>query len=197
MSEPKPNSESVTEIPTTPGPHTYDDYAALPDDGQRWEMFDGWLVSSPSPTYGHQDISALLHHELLKALYETGLARVVAAPMDVVLAENVVLEPDLVVLRNERLHLITRRGIEGPPDLVVEILSSTRSRDWNEKRALYSRFGVPEYWIVDPDAETVHLLRPENGTLTEIERVEKPGTITSPQFPRLAIPTSKIFVPLP
>lgn len=195
MSEPKPNSDSEA-IPSSPGPHTYADYERLPDDGQRWEMFDGWFVSSPSPTYGHQDVSALLHHELMNALYDTGIARVVAAPMDVVLAENVVLEPDLVVVRRERLHLITRRGIEGPPDLVVEILSSTRSRDWKEKRALYARFGVPEYWIVDPDAETVHLLRLENGALAEVGRVEKPGTITSPQFPDLAIPTSRIFVPL-
>ncbi len=178
------------------GPYPSDDFAKTPDDGQRWELLDGRLVASPSPTYPHQSVSARLHYELMKALTESGVAEVLAAPMDVVLSERVVLEPDLLVLRSGRKDLITRRGIEGAPDLVVEILSdSTKRRDLNEKRELYGRFGVPEYWVVDPDAQTVEQYRRDGGEHVPVRLFGSADTLVSGEFPEIVIPLARVFPP--
>src|SRR5215218_781849 len=133
-------------------PLTAEDLAALPDDGNRYEIIGGQPIVSPSPTYRHQRISFKLTSVLDAYLSVSGNAQAVAAPMDVHLSQNDVVQPDLLVVLDARAEIIQDRGVMGPPDLVIEILSpSSISNDFLRKSKLYERFGVREYWIVNPE----------------------------------------------
>ena len=136
---------------TLPRHLTYDDYRRIPDDGQRYEILDGEVYVNPSPTLAHQHASAALYLELARAVSDD--ARVYYAPIDVILGEHDVVQPDLVVVATSQL---TRRGIEGPPRIVVEIVSSGRPDfDRRIKARRYASFGVPVYWLVAPSTRRV------------------------------------------
>ena len=140
---------------------SYAEFARLPDDGNRYEVIDGKLYVSPSPRLDHQEIVGSLLGRLLPFVREHGRGKVYPGPVDVLFAEGDYLAPDLVFLSTEHLHYRSGRGIEGPPDLVVEVLSpGTAVRDRNLKRERYVLYGVPEYWIVDVDARRVEVYRP-------------------------------------
>jgi Uma2 family endonuclease len=139
---------------------TYDDYAALPEDGRRYELYEGELIVTPAPRPRHQSVLGNLHLLTAEHVRQHGLGEVYLSPIDVILSRITVLQPDLVYLDTARLGLVTERAIEGAPTLVVEVLSpSTDARDRSNKQALYARHGVPYYWIVDPAAQTVQALR--------------------------------------
>ena len=146
------------------GRWTYADYAALPDDGNRYEIIAGVLYMTPAPGTGHQSISARVVTFLVTHVEFAGLGRVFAAPVDVELAPDTVVQPDIVVVLSANLHRITPSRIIGAPDLVVEILSpGTAGYDRREKQDAYARSGVGEYWVVDPGAQTVELLTLDQG----------------------------------
>jgi Uma2 family endonuclease len=146
------------------GRWTYADYAALPDDGNRYEIIAGVLYTTPAPGAGHQSVSARLVTFLVTHVEFAGLGRVFAAPVDVELAPDTVVQPDIVVILSANLDRITPSRIIGAPDLVVEILSpGTAGYDRREKQDAYARAGVGEYWIVDPGAQTVELLTLNKG----------------------------------
>jgi len=146
------------------GRWTYADYAALPDDGNRYEIIAGVLYTTPAPGAGHQSVSARLVTFLVTHVEFAGLGRVFAAPVDVELAPDTVVQPDIVVILSANLDRITPSRIIGAPDLVVEILSpGTAGYDRREKQDAYARSGVGEYWIVDPGAQTVELLTLDQG----------------------------------
>src|ERR1700694_2230960 len=133
---------------------TYQDYAALPDDGKRYEIHDGELCEMAAPTPPHQIVSANLFTILRAHVSARGLGLVLYTPLDVILSdvpsETTILQPDIIFLDSERRGLISGRAIEGPPTLAVEILSpSTAHLDRTRKRELYARYGVPYYWLVD------------------------------------------------
>ena len=141
----------------------------------RWELIHGVAYDmTPAPSFEHQELSSKLHlgigNALAGRLHEGGApCRVLAAPLDVFL-DDAVVQPDLVVLCDPAK--VSRRGIEGPPDLVVEILSPrTAAKDLNRKWWLYEEAGVPEYLIVDPDERVGRLLRRVNGLYVEAARV--------------------------
>jgi Uma2 family endonuclease len=140
---------------------TYEEFARLPDDGNRYEVIAGELYVTPGPETPHQVVSSRFHIELgIFTTRQHKLGEVLYAPVDVLFGEGDYLEPDMVVLLNEHRHYRTRRGIEGPPDLVIEILSpSTASQDRGIKRERYAHFGVPEYWIIDPERRRVEVYR--------------------------------------
>jgi Uma2 family endonuclease len=139
---------------------TYDDYAALPDDGSRYELYEGELIMMPSPRPRHQVVIGNLYMLMAEHVSGHGLGQVYLSPIDVILSRITVLQPDLVHIERVRLGIVTERAIEGAPTLVVEVLSpSTDARDRGVKQALYARYGVPFYWIVDPEARTVQALR--------------------------------------
>jgi len=160
--------EYETEAPLAPrghpGPYRAADYLALPDE-PRCELVYGSLVVTPAPTVRHQKVSARLAQLLLAHADRTGdLA--LYAPVDVVLADHTVVQPDLVYVRAARAGIVRDR-VEGAPDLVVEILSpATARRDLGEKLRLYAEAGVAEYWLVDPDARTFELLVLRDGVYT-------------------------------
>lgn len=128
---------------------TYEDYAGMQDDGIRYELAAGKLEAmSPPPGLEHQ----LVLQELLDAIKETCRSEymIFIAPVDVILSSTEVRQPDLIMLHKSRMSLLSKRGIEGPPDLVAEVLSpSSVKRDREDKRRSYAHYGVPEYWIID------------------------------------------------
>jgi Uma2 family endonuclease len=135
---------------------TYRDYAALPDDGRRHEIHEGELSVTPAPNPRHQDIVLNVATVLRAHVAEHGLGKVFVAPVDVILSDTTIVQPDVVYVATDRLALISGRGIEGAPTLVLEVLSpATASNDRHTKMQLYARHGVPWYWIVDPDARTL------------------------------------------
>lgn len=129
------------------GPFTYDDYAAI-DDGQRYELFHGNLeLMSPAPSPVHQVVIGCLFERLKNSCFSDYL--ILGSPVDVILSTKEIRQPDLVAVHRSRLHIITERAIEGPPDLAAEVVSpSSAKRDRQQKLWSYARYGIPEYWIV-------------------------------------------------
>ena len=132
---------------------TYQDYRSWPDD-ERWEIIEGeaWCMT-PAPTTKHQGILIRLSSRIESHFFGKK-CRPFAAPTDVVLDDFNIVQPDILIVCDE--NKITEANIQGAPDLVVEILSpSTGLKDRREKRAIYERFGVREYLLIDPVAELV------------------------------------------
>ena len=138
---------------------TWQDVQQLPDDGKRREAIEGELYVTPAPSFRHQRISQRLEQALLELLERPGHGLVVHAPIGVAFpstSEGV--QPDIVCVSGARRGVICDEGIRGAPDLVIEILSPTTAhRDRGVKRKLYERQGVEQYWIVDPDTESVEI----------------------------------------
>lgn len=142
----------------------YSDYMQLPED-KRYEILDGDLCMVPAPGIKHQTVGLKLKTVLFAHIAEKRLGRLLDAPCDVVLSDEDVVQPDIIFIRKERSGIIGEQNVRGAPDLVVEILSTaTRGRDLEVKRKIYAAYGVPEYWIVDPEAESIEILvRSEKG----------------------------------
>jgi Uma2 family endonuclease len=150
------------------GTWSYADLATLPDDGTRYEIIDGELYEMPAPLFAHAAaIMALI--ELLLPLVKGLGGRLLTAPLDVFFAGADPVQPDLVVLLPGSRARPVRRGVEGPPDLLIEVLSpSNRSHDQVRKRALYAQAGVREYWIIDPDAATIEIIGADGETVQRV-----------------------------
>lgn len=160
--------------PTTTGyTWTYDEYARLPDDGARYEVLDGEVLVTPSPSPTHQHV--LLNLAIaLRGFVEREQLGVVLPDVDLLFVEGQFLRPDLVFVPGPARPGITSRGVERVPGLVVEILSpSSGSSDRVKKPRRYMDFGVPEYWVADPAERVVWVWRCAAGA-TEAERVEGP-----------------------
>jgi Uma2 family endonuclease len=178
---------------------TYSDLVALPEDQLRHELIDGEHFVSPSPNTGHQTISLNLVRLLLPYLDQHRPGELLYAPFDVKLSLFTVLVPDLVYFTAERFaRVVNEKHATAAPDLVVEILSpGTRRRDKGRKRAVYEREGVSEYWIVDPEARSITVLRRPgaDGGLTDVTvlNLAKDEMLASPLFPGLTIPLRGVF----
>ena len=178
------------------GAFTYEMYAALPEDGNRYEIVDGSLeLLSPGPTPSHQSIGTELHaclRQTCKLDYFIFLA-----PLDVILSATDVRQPDLVMVHRSRASIVTSRGIEGPPDLAAEVLSpGSRKRDKVGKMATYAKYAVPEYWIIDPAAMTLEQygLR---GNRYELENVfEGEDAVSSERLPCVGFHVAELFAEL-
>jgi len=173
---------------------TYEEYAALPDDGRRYQILDGDLEVTPAPPSAHQRVSRNLEFALVLHTRDRRLGAVYDAPIDVILGRNTIVQPDILYLSRARLGLVSKRGIEGAPDLVIEILSpSSEAVDRTRKLQLYARAGVNEYWIVDPDAETVEVHVSAGAAFTPAVRFARGDTLCSPLLPDLELPINEIF----
>lgn len=145
---------------------TVDDWYSLPESADRYELHEGMLVMAPPPDGHHQDLSAVLHFALLRFAMDHG-GWAVASPMGVALSSIHGYEPDVLYLRPVSMAKRRKRGIEGAPDLVVEILSpGTRRYDLRQKLPAYLELGVEEVWIVDPKAKTISVHRKDEVTAT-------------------------------
>jgi Uma2 family endonuclease len=172
---------------------TYEDYCVLPQDFNRHEVTEGDHVVTPPPTPRHQQISINLAAILALHIRCHDLGRLLIAPVDVLFAPTSVVQPDLLFINKERLHLITETNIQGAPHLVVEILSSpTAAIDRGGKMALYAKYGVPHYWIVDSDRLTLEMYELEGRSYRLAAQFEKDDRAQSPLFPGLVIPIAEL-----
>ena len=188
----------VTPADWVPGPPqgswTYDDYAALPDDGQRYEIVNGVLIMAPAPTPEHQDIVGMISHYLLVHVKLAGLGRIFPGPVDVELGLKQVFQPDVVVILNAHLDRIASKKIIGAPDLMVEIASpSTATYDRLTKYEKYAQAGVPEYWIVKPTSRTVEVMVLENGEYRSLGLFSGQATLPSRVVPGLPVHVEQFF----
>ena len=176
-----------------PGSSTYQDLLNTPDDGKRYEVLEGDLIVSPSPRIKHQQISWKLA-ELLNLAVRAGHGMAVAAPLDVVLADSDVVEPDLLFIARDHMAIVTEDNIQGAPDLVVEIISEgSRRRDVLTKRAVYERYGVRFYWLVDPEEETVRVFALQNGAYGEPVTLKADQQLGCPLFPGITGDVAQLF----
>lgn len=167
---------------------TYRDYLLLPDDGKRYEILDGDLYMTPAPVPRHQLIAIRLAHLMMTYLDSHPIGTLLTAPCDVLFSETDIAQPDLLFIRKGGAAQIAEKNIQGPPDLVVEILSpGTAARDRELKRKRYEHFQVSEYWLVDPTLNTVEILRLESSRYRHVHLVQQSDHLTSPLFPDLTI----------
>jgi Uma2 family endonuclease len=140
--------------------YTADYLWETPDDGNRYEVIDGELYVTPPPVWMHQYGIGRLFWLLADWIFPRGLGKTVTAPVGVVLDAGTGVEPDLVYVARQREAIISERGIEGAPDLVVEALSpSTERRDRGVKLERYARAGIPHYWLLDPRSRVLEPYR--------------------------------------
>jgi len=177
---------------------TYDDLVAMFPEGDRLrhELIAGEHFVTPSPTNRHQELSMRLTLSIgvhLEGHSEQG--KLYAAPFDVVMTPYDVVEPDLLVVLGDQLHILTEANVKGAPGLVVEILSpGTRKRDQTLKRQLFDREGVREYWMVDPDRNQVIVLRrAADGSFPLAATLDANETLTTPLLPGWGLALGQLF----
>src|SRR5437870_9070102 len=172
---------------------TYEDYCVLPQDFNRHEIIEGDHMMTPSPTFRHQRILKNLQFVVEGHIRSRDLGTLLPAPMDVLFAPTSVVQPDLLFIKQERLHIVTETNIQGAPDLVVEVLSSsTAAIDRGGKMALYAKYGVPHYWIADSDRLTLEMYELEGEKYRLAAQFGKVDRAQSPLFPGLVIPVAEL-----
>lgn len=142
------------------GVWTYEEYMKLPVENTCYEVIAGDLYITPTPPILHQALAGPFLAALSQAEEKHQLGLIIPGPIDVLFGQRDFIEPDIVFIRVDRQEIMTDRGIEGPPDLIVEFVApDTAERDRGLKRERYAYFGVPEYWVVDGEARTVEIYR--------------------------------------
>lgn len=175
---------------------TYEDYCRLPDDLNRYELFEGVLVVAPSPNRAHQTAVSSLHLILGRHVRDQRLGMVWVAPYDVLLNDNTIVQPDLLFVAQDRLHIAELRYVRGAPDLVIEVLSpGTPQREREAKRDLYARYGVPHYWEFDPDRRTAEAYLLLGGSYSLVRSAQGSESFSASPFPDLMIPLHEIWEP--
>jgi Uma2 family endonuclease len=174
--------------------YTYQDYLSLPEDGKRYELINGELIMSAAPNLFHQDVSGNIYYNLRKYIEQNPFGKIYDAPVDVVLSETNVVQPDIIFISNENKHLLAETHIAGAPDLVIEILSpGTAYYDLIEKKELYAVSGVHEYWIVDPKKKSVEVHTNRNGRFELSQRAEGEGVVQSIVIENYQLDLNEIF----
>ncbi len=172
----------------------YDDFMSLPNDGKRYEILDGMLYISPPSLTAHQRVLLNLATTLSGHVEQCALGEVFIAPYDLVLSYNDIAEPDIIFVSTQRQSIVTKENIRGVPDLVVEVLSPVwPAYDTREKRNVYERCGVPNYWLVDPDAKQLTELQLTGSAYATIAEVHGEATFSPRLFPGLHIPLGDVW----
>ena len=173
--------------------YTYEDYLKTSDDKQ-YELIDGELLMTPSPVPNHQRISRKLEFILEKFVTENNLGEIFDAPCDVYLDDENVIQPDILFISLDRLAIIGEKNIQGAPDLAVEIISENSAyKDMVQKKRLYARFGVKEYWVVIPDCEEIEIYILKDNTYRLYKSYNKSDNLESPLLKGLNIALKDIF----
>lgn len=174
--------------------YTYQDYLDLPADGKRYEIINGELIMAAAPYTTHMRVSKRIYNELLAYSQNETIGEIFYAPIDVYLSETNIVQPDLLFILKENSHIITERYINGAPDLVIEILStSTAYHDLIEKKELYAQYGVHEYWFVDPKRQCVEIYLNKDREFELQQRVEKDEAVASIILPGFQVELEEIF----
>jgi Uma2 family endonuclease len=173
---------------------SWDDLKGLPEDAGRTEIVDGDLVMSPTPSDRHQEISTALAAKIYPFVRRQKLGKFYGAPVHVVLAENTNFEPDLCFLATANLHRLESPVIAGPPDLIIEIISeSNRTHDTVVKFQNYERYGVAEYWLVDPRDEKVTVWSLEQGSYVSLGAFATGSKLLTRALEGLTLDPAEIF----
>ena len=175
---------------------TYEDYLLFPNDGKRHEIIDGELYVTAAPSVRHQKLVVRFTLRVGGFIEEHQLGYFLVAPTDVVLSPHHVLQPDLLFVSNEREPILREKNVQGAPDLVIEILSeATRRLDIVVKRQAYERFGVQEYWLVDPRRQSVEVwtLMAEGYRRGAVLKAEEGDVLTTMLLLGLGISLAEIF----
>ena len=176
--------------------YTYEDYLNTPE-GERYELLDGELILVASPNMAHQGNQARLGSRMFIFSEDNDLGRVFFSSTDVVLSDDSgtdVVQPDILFISKKREDIITDANVQGAPDMVVEILSpSTSSRDWRYKRGLYAKYGVKEYWIVDPANRIVSVMLLKDGVLEIAGAYVEGDTLASAALAGFTVGVEDIF----
>jgi Uma2 family endonuclease len=168
----------------------YDDYCAIPPDGKRYELIGGEVHVTPAPSPRHQELVGNLF-VMLREHFRPPV-KVFISPIDVILTPHDVVQPDLVVVANP--SQISGRGIEGPPLLVIEVLSPTTTvYDRTTKSQRYVALGIPHYWIVDPETQTLECFRRHENAYQPAGAFRPADTLTHPDFPSLSIALTSLW----
>jgi Uma2 family endonuclease len=176
-----------------PGAWTYDDLFSLPEDGKRYEIIEGDLFEMPPPTWAHATTIMNLIALLLPVISAIG-GQLRTAPVGVFFPGADPVQPDVLVILPGSRAAGRGRGVQGPPDLLIEVLSpSNRGHDLLTKRALYGRARVREYWIVDPERKTVEILTLADDALHSAQLASGDDTVVSPVLGGTTFPLSEIF----
>ena len=165
------------------------------EEGYFYELINGIIVRKQAPAPTHQRASMRISTMMNNFIIEKKLGELFAAPIDVFFDNYNNSHPDILFVKKERDFLVTRHGIEGAPDLIVEILSpSTFKTDRKDKFEMYLSFGVPEYWIVDPKNQSIEVYVLENNQYKMQFFAIENGLIQSKVLEGLNIEVSDIFV---
>lgn len=168
---------------------TYQDYLQLPDDGNRYEILDGVLIRDPSPIVLHQRVSRRLQRILedyFAASDPTG--EVFNAPLDVTLGDYTVVQPDIFYMASGQEQLVLHARIDGPPTLVVEVMSpSTSRKDRLRKMRIYQQAQIPHYWLVNPEEKTMECLTLRDGIYAIVASGMDDDVVEHPGFVGLTI----------
>ena len=175
------------------GAWCYEDILTFPDDGRRYEIIEGDLYEMPSPTSVHAATIINLI-ALLLPLVAKFRGRLFTAPLDVFIPGGDPVQPDVLVVLPDGKARVELCGVEGPPDLVIEVVSpSNRGRDLLTKRALYARAGVREYWLVNPEARTIEILALDRDAFHLAVAASGDETPVSPLLGQLPITANELF----
>jgi Uma2 family endonuclease len=173
---------------------TFEQFRQLPDDGKQYELIHGEARLTPAPSTRHQVILENLSYSLGAFTRQTKSGQIAYAPLDVRLGEDTVLQPDLVFVSNARASILREEFVDGAPDLVVEILSpSTSAHDRATKLPIYAAAGVPEFWLIDPLAKTVEVLKLQGKKYLVEAILAGDQTLTSSLFPGWQLPLSELL----
>lgn len=172
--------------------HTQKDYERLPE-GAPYQLIDGELIMTPSPIYEHQKLVLRLSRSLASFVEEKNIGEVIIAPMDVYLTETDIFQPDIIFISNERSHIIQER-VKGVPDLIIEVLSpSSAYYDLVQKKNVYEKTGVREYWIVDPQEKTKEIFENKGTEFQRYQKIKDTGTINSKLLNGFSVSAESIF----
>jgi Uma2 family endonuclease len=180
--------------PLSSSPLSYAAYAEIPADGQRWEFLDGEVFVTPAPSLAHQFtvLRLGLFFDAHVAHFGPGVVAFVA-PLDVILSDSEIVEPDVVVARRTQF---SKRGIEGAPLLLVEVVSPTRpTLDREVKWRRYAAHGVEHYWIVDPVARTAESWRLRDGRYELTATAEGTAVLEPADLPGLQLDLARLWLP--
>ncbi len=174
---------------------TYSDLLSAPEDGKRYEIFEGELIVSTSPGEKHQRIVINLVGIFLPYVKSQNPGRIYTAPFDVYFDDETVVEPDIIFISKDRNVIIEEKRINGAPDLIVEILSSgTEARDRGFKFRRYEKEGVKEYWIVDPENRTIEIYTLKKSRYELVKKFEGADIVISPLFKGLEFNIKEVWM---
>jgi Uma2 family endonuclease len=174
---------------------TYDDYCRIPDDLNTYEIIEGELFMTPAPTTKHQRTSRNLFVIMHTHIVENNLGELLYAPLDVLLSNINVFQPDIIFISKENKEVLTEKNIQGIPDLAIEILSpDTARKDRINKMRVYAKFKVPHIWLLNPDNQTLEAFEIDNKTTYRLVAAHQEDEKFRPSlFEGLIIPLKEVW----